>query len=106
MGPMPRGPGTGVAISGGTIVAGAPGASTGGGAAYVFTGSGSSWSSGVALAGPSDWTEVPPWASAVAISGDTVLVGDPQADSGNGAAFEVTEPAGGWVPENMPRRTS
>ena len=100
VGSVPPGPGPGVAISGGTIVAGAPGA-TGGGAAYVFTGGGSNWSSGVALAGPSDWTG-PALGEAVAISGNTVLVGDPQADSGNGAAFEVTEPGGGWVNENMP----
>ena len=99
--PATWGPGTGVAISGGTIVAGAPEASDGAGAAYIFTSSGSSWSSGVALLGPTGWPEGSALGSAVAISGDTVLVGDYQYELDVGAAFEVTKPSGGWVAANL-----
>jgi FG-GAP repeat len=101
--------GTSVAISGNTIVAGAPNHSTGSGgaefeagAAYVFV-----------KPKASEWTNAPQTAelaasdgagafgSSVAVSGTTIVAGAPSyqacAHSGQGAAYAFSEPAGGWT---------
>jgi hypothetical protein len=78
--------GDSVAISGSTAVVGAEGTATNTGAAYVFTGSGGTWSQQAELtasdAAPSDsfgWS--------VALSGNTAVVGAPSDNRFKGAAF-------------------
>ncbi|MGH9753669.1 MAG: putative Ig domain-containing protein [Blastocatellia bacterium] len=74
-----------VAISGDTAVVGAPlhdiGGNTHQGAAYVFVRSGATWTQQQKLIA-SDGAGVDFFASSVAISGDTVVVGAPYADVG------------------------
>jgi FG-GAP repeat len=93
--------GNSVAISGNTIVVGAPavaGASSGFGRAYVFTKSASGWHESGDLAGSGsmahDW-----FGDAVAISGNTIVVGAPSVSvqtPGLGRAYVFTETASGW----------
>jgi hypothetical protein len=93
--------GSSVAISGGTIVAGAPaedcGAGSDCGAAYVFTEPAGGWTSTstpTAELTASDAAANDYFGQAVAIDGSTVVVGSPGA---SGAAYVFSEPAGGWA---------
>jgi trimeric autotransporter adhesin len=88
--------GVSVSISGNTVVIGATGTIAGRnleGAAYVFTGSGSTWIQAANLTA-SDGTTYTYFGRSVSIneSGSTVVVG---AD-GNNAAYVFTKPARGW----------
>jgi hypothetical protein len=93
--------GTSVAVSGNTIVVGAPAvasASSGRGRAYVFTKSATGWHETAALAGSGsiahDW-----FGDAVAISGRTIVVGAPSVSvltPGLGRAYVFTKIATGW----------
>jgi hypothetical protein len=85
--------GASVAMSGNTIVVGAPG-QVGVGAAYVFTGSGTNWNQ-VAKLTPSDGTTGGQFGYAVALSGNTVAVGAPR----DNAVYLFAGPATGW--QNM-----
>jgi hypothetical protein len=94
-----------VAVSGKTVVAGAPAATVGGhasaGAAYVFTEGPSGWSTSTQAAEllPSTSEANALFGHSVAISGKTIVVGSPDAagvGSVNGAAFVFSEPEGGW----------
>jgi hypothetical protein len=83
-----------VAISGDSIVIGAP--FYGSGAAYVFVRSGSQWTQQAKLE-PGDATDV--FGRSVAIDGDTVLVGahgDGDEGIDAGAAYVFTRLNGGW----------
>jgi len=87
--------GASVAISGNTAVVGAPGTRSRAGAAYVFVRSGKAWSeradltfSGGAAGGD--------FGSAVGISGTTVVVGAPFANSLKGAAYVFVRSGKGW----------
>jgi uncharacterized repeat protein (TIGR01451 family) len=87
-----------VAISGSTVVVGAPGENGDpAGRAYVFTGSGSSWSKPTELDGPAENRD---FGASVAISGSTVIVGDPEAETGEsvetGAAYVFTGSGESW----------
>jgi hypothetical protein len=100
-----------LAISGNTLVVGAPealvdaGGDTGPGMAYVFTASGSGWTNMAQTAEltASDGVAGDDFGYSVAISGNTVVVGAPDApvdasgDAGPGAAYVFTEPASGWA---------
>ena len=96
--------GCSVAISGNTVVVGAPGATvdanSGQGAAYVFTDSGSGWTQTAKLT-TSDGAPDDYFGCSVSISGNTVVVGASQAtvgaNSGQGAAYVFTEPGSGWA---------
>ncbi len=86
-----------VAISGSTVVVGAPNHYFGIGAAYVFTDSGGSWTdqdeltaSGLGVA-----TEVK-FGYSVVTSGQTVMVGADGYDSKAGAVFVFTDAGGTW----------
>ncbi len=85
--------GQSVAISGNTIVVGAPGVdkdqNTGfSGAAYVFTRDASgTWNQSVTKLTTLDIVENDSFGSSVAISGNTVVVGAPYADRSAGAAY-------------------
>jgi hypothetical protein len=99
--------GTSVAVSGNTVVAGAPhhqvGANGGQGAAYVFVKPAGAWVSNTQNAEltASDGVEGDALGDSVAVSGGTVVAGAPARQvteySGQGAAFVFTEPSGGWA---------
>ena len=99
--------GSSLAVSGTTVVAGAPHATVGGhafrGAAYVFSEPGAGWSgklqqrAKLTAAGGTEELEL---GTSVAVSGATAVAGAPLANVGltpeQGKAYLFTEPAGGW----------
>jgi hypothetical protein len=95
-----------VAISGNTVVVGAPahqvGSNPAQGAAYVFVEPETGWASmtQVAELTSSDGAANDAFGSSVAISGNTVVIGAPGANVGGypyqGAAYVFVEPGGGW----------
>jgi hypothetical protein len=90
--------GSSVALDGETAVAGAP-SHVPGGAAYVFVKPPSGWSGDLTQAatlGFTGGTGGDAFGSAVAISGDTVVVGAPSQGTAQGAAYVFTKPAPGW----------
>ena len=95
--------GTSVALSGDTALVGAPGKTVGGqiaaGAAYVFSGTGTSWSQQAELSDPDAAVE-DEFGTSVALSGDTALVGAPQktvaARYHAGAAYVFTRSGTSW----------
>ncbi len=93
--------GSAVAISGDTVVVGSAGdddAGSDSGSAYVFTRSGGTWDAGTKLVA-ADATADDRFGSAVAISGDTVVVGsagDDDAGSDSGSAYVFTRSSGTW----------
>jgi len=99
--------GTSVAISGATIVVGAPsatiGSNPGQGAAYVFVRPRSGWADGTQTAKltASDGAASDNFGSSVAISGGTIVVGAPDATVGGnhdqGAAYVFAKPRSGWA---------
>ena len=94
--------GVSVAISGNTIVAGAPGAGPhpSQGAAYVFAKPAGEWKDATQTAEliGSDGAEGDATGyEAVAISGSTVVMGARSHGSGHGALYVFTEPGGGWA---------
>ena len=101
--------GSSVAVSGTTVVAGAPGATIGAnaaqGAAYVFTEPAGGWSNETQAARltASDGAADNRLGGSVAISGTSVVAGAPGAtigsSQGQGAAYVFTEPGGGWSGE-------
>jgi hypothetical protein len=99
--------GSSVAISGNTIVAGAHDATVGGnldqGAAYVFVKPRSGWADATQTAKltAADGTTFDLLGASVAISGDTVVAGAPNAtvggNAGQGAAYVFVKPRSGWA---------
>lgn len=102
-----------VAISGNTVVAGAPLASPGTkqqqGAAYVFVEPLTGWANMTQTAKltASDGVRRAYFGRAVAISGNEIVIGAPNqtvnSDSGEGAVYEFLEPETGWA--NMTQST-
>ena len=96
-----------VAVSGDTIVAGAPfqtvGANAKQGAAYVFVMPASGWASATQTAEltASDGAAGDALGFSVAVSGDTIVAGAPGhkvgSDPGQGAAYVFAMPAPGWT---------
>ncbi len=86
--------GTAMSFSENTLVVGSPYGS-GVGAAYIFTGSGASWTQMAKLTA-SDGSAGSQFGFSVAIVGNTVAVGAPM-QSGGGAVYVFVEPATGWV---------
>ncbi len=96
-----KGVGHSVAISGDTIVTGVPytdWSHLNRGAAYVFVEPAGGWTDGVEAAklASSDGASSDHLGDSVAISGDTIAAGAPNADRW-GAAYVFVKPAGGWV---------
>lgn len=96
--------GDSVAVSGNTIVAGAPGEnSTVPGAVYVFSEPSGGWANAhqTAVLTVSDGATNAALGSSVAISGDTIVAGAPEATidghSYQGAAYVWQRPASGWT---------
>ena len=77
--------GQALALLGTTLFVGAPGRASGRGAAYVFTGSGNTWTQQGELNAP-DATAGDAFASSLSLSGTTVAIGAPNAQS-SGAAY-------------------
>ncbi len=100
--------GDGLAVSGSTLVVGAPGVGApfggrGAGAAYVFQAPAGGWSGTMtqsARLAPPSGTGIDELGGSVAVSGSTVAVGAPLEtvgpNSGQGAVFVYNEPAAGW----------
>lgn len=96
-----------VALEGSTLVIGAPADETASfnnaGAAYVFTGSGSAWTQQGAALAASDAQDSDLLGSAIAVSGDTLIVGAEGVDTvaetnvDSGAAYVFTRSAGVWT---------
>ena len=92
-----------VAISGNTVVAGAYGANSSQGAAYVFAEPASGWANATQTAKltASDGAAGTEFGWSVAVSGNTVVAGEPLAEVGTtvnqGAAYVFAEPASGWA---------
>jgi len=92
--------GRGVAISGNTVVAGAPGQFTNQfGEAYVFVKPASGWTNMTETARltPSNAVEGDEFGYSVGISGNTAVVGAFGALNLQGAAYVYERPSGGWV---------
>lgn len=95
-----------VAISGNTAVLGAPQAAVGSnnqeGCAYVYVKSAQDWKNAtqVAKLTASDGQPAVHFGASVAISGNTIIVGEPYAKIGSnnnqGAAYVFVKPTGGW----------
>jgi hypothetical protein len=86
--------GASVAVSGGTIVVGAPSHASKAGAAYVFTNSGKGWQA-TELKG-SDTVAKDDFGDAVGVSGTTIVVGAFGHKSEAGRAYVFTKDAGDW----------
>ena len=88
-----------VAIAGDTIAVGATGGNSGKGAVYVFVNSGSGWSQQAELTA-SDGASGDNLGGSVAISGDTIAAGAPNAtvgaNGGQGAVYVFVKPSAGW----------
>ncbi|HLW87779.1 MAG TPA: FG-GAP repeat protein [Terriglobales bacterium] len=92
--------GRGIAISGNTVVAGAPGQfGNQFGEAYVFLKPASGWTNmnETARLTPSDAVPGDTFGYSVGISGNTVVVGALGALNLQGAAYVFVKPAGGWI---------
>ncbi len=93
-----------IAVSGNTVVIGAPGASINGqtsqGAAYVFVEPGNGWGNMTQTAKltASDGNAQDDFGVSVSIDGNTIVVGSPY-NNRLGAAYVFVEPSGGW--DNM-----
>jgi hypothetical protein len=96
--------GASVALSadGNTALVGAPSRTSAAGLAWVFSRTGSEWSSGEPLPmGGGEEVGAARFGRSVALSadGNTALIGDPSSDLGRGSAFLFTRPSGGpWTP--------
>ncbi len=93
--------GEAVAISGDTIVVGS-GENEDQGAAYVFVRSASGWEGPVSRLTASGGAVGDDFGSAVAISGDTVVVGANAVNGDQGAAYVFVKPASGWGSQANP----
>ena len=102
-----------VAVSGDTVVVGAPRDNvapfTDQGSAYVFVEPGGGWASGTETAKltASDGGPIDLFGSSVGVSGDTVVVGAPRdnvaPNADEGSAYVFVEPGGGWRAEPRSR---
>jgi hypothetical protein len=87
--------GAAVAVSGSTVVVGAPGYDNSAGAAYVYSKQASGWHRTAELVG-SGTTAGDDFGLSVAISGDTVVVGAPGYDYSVGRVYTFTKTGTGW----------
>jgi hypothetical protein len=92
-----------VAISGDTIVAGAPELSqlgeSPGGEAFVFVEGSQGWQNATEVAHllPDTTSQYGGFGQSVAIDGGTIVVGAPNNNDHTGEAYEYTKPSTGWV---------
>ncbi|MEK6644939.1 MAG: immunoglobulin domain-containing protein, partial [Planctomycetota bacterium] len=88
--------GRATAVAGDSVVVGAPGASGGSGAAYIFVRSGTVWSQQAKLTA-SDAAMGDAFGGSAAISGDTVIVGASSAGGATGAAYVFVRSGTVWT---------
>jgi hypothetical protein len=88
--------GLSAAISGSTAVLGAPGKNSLTGAAYVYTGSGGSWTQQAKLTAADGFTG-DYFGGSVALSGSTTVVGAPLKGTNDGAAYVFTASGSTWT---------
>lgn len=86
--------GQALVLSGTKLIIGAPSRGSSAGAAYVFTGSGATWTQDAQLTAP-DAAPGDGFASAIALAGSTAVFGAPQAGSG-GAAYVFVGTGTAW----------
>ncbi len=91
---MASGAGVSLAVDGGTAVVGAPGEDNAKGAAYVFVRSGDTWKREARLTA-AEAMEYSIFSGAVAISGDTILIGA-ASDNNQGAVYVFVRSGGKW----------
>jgi hypothetical protein len=86
-----------VAVSGTTVVVGAPDANSSDGAAYIYVKGASGWPTmpTTTLSDPAAAVD-DSFGSAVGVSGTTVVVGAPNTNSSSGASYIYVEGASGW----------
>ncbi len=92
--------GTSVAISGDTVVVGAPIAKVGRGSAYVFVAPPGGFAGALtesARLSASDGADNESFGFSVGVSGDTVVVGAPVATNSRGSAYVFVAPPGGFA---------
>jgi hypothetical protein len=87
--------GSSVAISGSTVVVGSPGTTSGLGSAYVFTGSGGSWSQQAEFTSPNP-SGADKFGYSVETSGSLVMVGADGQNVKTGAVYVYADNAGSW----------
>ncbi len=87
--------GSSVAISGNTLVVGAPNHASYAGEVYVFTKTANGWTQATELTG-ADSVAGDNFGRSVAISGTTIVVGAPNHASYTGRAYVFTNTANGW----------
>jgi uncharacterized protein (TIGR03437 family) len=87
--------GISVSVSGGTAVVGALGKNGDQGAAYVFVQSGTAWSQQQELTA-SDGEANENFGNSVSVSGDTAVIGAPDENSLQGAAYVFVQSGGVW----------
>jgi hypothetical protein len=91
--------GTGLCVSGSTIVAGASGNNNGQGAAYVFVEPAAGWSgshSEKAKLTAADGRVQDALGAAVAFNGNTIVAGAQKKNNSSGGAYVFVEPTSGW----------
>jgi len=92
--------GASIAISGNTVVVGAYGHNNFAGAAYVFVKPGTGWAGTLTQTAEltaSDGKSSADLGFSSAISGNTIVVGAPNARSSRGTAYVFVQPSSGWV---------
>jgi len=87
--------GSAIAIEGDTIIAGAPGDDTGTGAVYVFTRTAGVWSQAAKVVAP-DAAIFDNFGNAVALSGDSVVIGAYNDEDTIGAVYFFTGAGAAW----------
>jgi len=93
--------GTSIAMSADTAVIGVPGGYGGKGAAYVFIQSSGTWNYQATLTVPGGLSG-DSFGFSVAISGNTVVVGAPGTNNGQGTAYAFVQGDGTWSAEGFP----
>jgi len=88
--------GTSIAVSGSSMIAGAPGNSTSKGAAYIFENANGAWSQYQKLSA-ADGVDSDKFGASVSISGDYAVVGAPNNDGAKGAAYVFQKVSGNWT---------
>jgi hypothetical protein len=90
--------GASVGISGGTVVVGAYGHNNFQGTAYVFVKAASGWTNMTQTAelSSSDGAGSDDFGFSAAITGDTVVIGAPNARTSKGSAYVFVKPSSGW----------
>ena len=97
-GPQPGGFGQALALQGNTLAVGAPGAHGGLGGVYVYGRTGGAWTQ-QALVTPTDATQPENFGLAVALSGNTLVVGADCQNNCEGAVYIYAYSNGTWRPQ-------